>query len=549
VMNCHVDTFVKDRYPEQSHLPELILDPHLIDLRTHINAAVALLDDTIERGHGHRTAVVADDGIWTFSQLLEDVSRASAVFQAAGVVPGNRILLRGPNNGWLVIAWLATLRAGAIAVTTHPMLRRVELDAMLSVAAPTVAVVDHRFLTEWQETSFAGATIEYGSTVHDSLEVRTRSIDHTVEPAQTAATEPAILAFTSGTTGKPKATIHSHRDILTIADTFSSHILQPTCVDVFSGSPPLAFTFGLGGLVIFPFRVGACTVLIEQASPPMLLAAVEQHGISCLFTAPTAYRAMLKSIAGTDVSSLRVCVSAGEALPASTRDAWLQATGINLTDGIGATELLHIFIAASDKGIRPGWVGKCVPGYTAQVLDDDLLPVPFGTPGRLAVKGPTGCRYLDDPRQAEYVREGWNLTGDIFIQSPDGYFQFVSRADDMIVSSGYNIAAPEVEQALLSHPAVAEVAVIGLPDDDRGRIVAAFIVLSDTCEPSDDLQEALKTHVRAAIAPYKYPRSVRFVGSLPRTATGKLQRGRIETELCPSLEAEPQRLGGRPARG
>jgi 2-aminobenzoate-CoA ligase len=344
----------------------------------------------------------------------------------------------------------------------------------------------------------------------------------------TAAQDVALLAFTSGTTGKPKATMHTHQDVLAIADTFSAHIVKPTADDVFAGSPPLAFTFGLGGLVIFPMRVGASSVLLEAGSPANVLSAIAEHGVTCLFTAPTAYRAMLPLISEDNVSTLRRCISAGETLPEATWHAWRDATGLPLIDGIGATEMLHIFISAADEDIVPGSTGKAVPGYHAMVVDENLEPVSPGVPGRLAVRGPTGCRYLDDERQRVYVQGGWNITGDIYTEDEQGYFRYLARADDMIVSSGYNIAAPEVENALLSHPAVAEVAVVGAPDEDRGVVVKAFVVLLAGNNADDGMRKQLQDHVKRVIAPYKYPRQVEFVGELPKTTTGKLQRHRLK---------------------
>jgi 2-aminobenzoate-CoA ligase len=495
-----------------------------------INACVELLDRTIEIHGEERTAFTADDGTWTYGELLADVQRCASVLRSAGVEPGTRVLLRAPNNGWLVIAWLATLRLGGVAVTTAPLLRAMELDPIVDISVPSLAVVDHRFLDEWEKvTGFSGSTITVGSGTPDSLESRARAADPLMEVADTAAEDIALLAFTSGTTGKPKSTMHEHQDILAIADTFSAHIVKPTPDDVFGGSPPLAFTYGLGGLVIFPMRVGASAVLLENGAPPLLLAAIGKQRITCLFTAPTAYRAMISMLPEHDVSSLRRCVSAGETLPESTWRSWFDATGVPLIDGIGATEMLHIFISAADDDIRPGSTGRVVPGYEAAVLDSDLMPVAPGTVGRLAVRGPTGCRYLADDRQAVYVQGGWNITGDLYTVDADGYFTYVSRADDLIVSSGYNIAAPEVENALLMHPAVAEVAVVGVPDRDRGTVVKAFVRCADGHTGSDALARELQEHVKATIAPYKYPRVVEFVGELPKTVTGKLQRHRLKS--------------------
>lgn len=522
----HRDTFARDRLPDRDLWPVLLREPG----EPRLNACVELLDRTIEIHGADRPALIAADGSWTYGELLSDVQRCARVLADAGVEPGTRVLLRAPNNGWLVIAWLATLRLGGVVVTTAPLLRSMELDPIVEMSEPGVAVVDHRFLEDWEKVSgFQGTTIIVGSGAPDSLETRARAAQVSTDVADTAADDIALLAFTSGTTGRPKATMHEHQDILFIADTFSAHIVKPSKDDVFGGSPPLAFTFGLGGLVVFPMRVGASAVLLENGAPPHLLAAIAEHRITCLFTAPTAYRAMVPMLGDHDVSSLRRCVSAGETLPEATWQAWFDATGIKLIDGIGATELLHIFISASDDDIRPGTTGRVVPGYQALVLDDDLTPVPAGSVGRLAVRGPTGCRYLADDRQSVYVQGGWNITGDLYILDEDGYFTYVSRSDDLIVSSGYNIAAPEVENALLTHPAVAEAAVVGIPDADRGMVVAAFVRCAEGHTGSEALVVELQDHVKTTIAPYKYPRSIAFVDELPKTVTGKLQRHRLKS--------------------
>lgn len=528
---AHTDTFARDRLPPRDAWPVLLRDISWLDYPEQLNASVELLDKSIERFGADRTAFITADGTWTYGELLKDVCRCANALESAGLIPGNRVVLRIPNNGWLVIAWLAVLRAGGIPVTTVPLLRAGELTPIVEISEPNLAIVDHRFLEEWEKVSvFTGVTIVSGGDSADSLQhlARAASVDH--EAVRTSRDDVALLAFTSGTTGRPKSTMHQHRDILAIADTFSAHVVKPTSDDVFAGSPPLAFTFGLGGLVIFPMRVGAASVLLESGGPPHLLDAIEEYGVTCLFTAPTAYRAILGSLEGRNISSLRRCVSAGEALPEATWQAWFETTGNRLIDGIGATEMLHIFISAADEDIKPGTTGRPVPGYEAAVLDQDLQPVPDGEHGRLGVRGPTGCRYLADDRQGVYVQGGWNLTGDIYVRDSEGYFTYISRADDLIVSSGYNIAAPEVENALLLHPAVAEVAVIGVPDADRGTVVKAFVRLNDPGQASDDLIRELQDHVKATIAPYKYPRLVDFVNELPKTATGKLQRHRLKAE-------------------
>jgi 2-aminobenzoate-CoA ligase len=448
--------------------------------------------------------------------------------EEAGLVPGNRVLLRGPNNPWLVAAWFGVLKAGGVAVTTMPLLRAGELRTITDIADVKLAVCDHRFITDLETAAVPGlTTLLYGGSKPDDLTQLTARKPAAFDNVATAADDVCMLAFTSGTTGKPKATMHFHRDVLAIADTFSHHVLHPTPDDLFAGSPPLAFTFGLGQAVVFPLRAGAATYLMEQPSPAGLLAAVEAQRITVLATAPTAYRAMIPDLQVARVDSLRACVSAGETLPRATWEAVHEASGIRLIDGIGSTEMLHIFISAAGEEIRPGSTGRAVPGYLAEVQDPDGRRVPFGELGRLAVKGPTGCRYLRGDRQAEYVRDGWNVTGDVYAQDADGYFHYQARADDMIVSSGYNIAGPEVEEALLRHPAVAETAVIGVPDEDRGMIVKAVVVLRAGATLGAEPAKTLQDFVKSQIAPYKYPRLIEFADALPRTATGKLQRFRL----------------------
>jgi 2-aminobenzoate-CoA ligase len=524
----HVDTFAADNLPPFAEWPELIgLDSYGYPER--LNASVELLEGTITRHGADRPAIIGADSSWSYGEVHDLVSRAANVLVDAGVQPGNRVLLRGPNNPWLAISWLAVLRVGGVVVTTMPMLRVGELEKVVQIAQVQFAIVDHRYLEEWEAAAgFDGITIAYGGDSDADLTARCAAASSLNVPCDTYAEDVALLAFTSGTTGGPKSTMHFHRDILLIADTYSAHVIAPTTDDVFAGSPPIAFTFGLGGLVIFPLRAGASTVLLEAASPPVLLEEITKHGITCLFTAPTAYRAMMASLPEGGLPSLRRCISAGEHLPQATWQAWRDATGLELIDGIGATEMLHIFISARVDDMVPGATGKPVPGFIAQVVDENLEPVPVGTPGRLAVKGPLGCRYLADSRQGVYVQGGWNITGDIFVIDENGHFHYVSRSDDMIVSSGYNIAAPEVENALMLHAAVAETAVIGAPDADRGLIVKAFVVPAAGFEPDAALVKELQDHVKATIAPYKYPRAIEFVTELPRTATGKLQRFRLK---------------------
>lgn len=531
--SSYLDSFTSDGLPSRDQWPAFIRDLPAVQYPDRINASVELLDSSIKLVGRNKTAVIADDGVWTYGELLDDVCRTAHVLIDAGLQSGNRVLLRAPNTGWLTIAWLAVLRAGGVVVTTIPMLRSGEIMQQTEVSEPNLAIVDHRYLKDWHSAGTESIlTIVVGDNSPQSLETLSAAKPKHFEPYDSLASDICMLAFTSGTTGKPKATMHSHSDVIAIADTFSAEVVKPTPADIFCGTPPVAFTFGLGALLVFPLRVGATTVLLEAASPPNLLKAIEQHKITCIFTSPTAYRAMLKMIDTADLTSLRRCISAGEALPEFVWHEWHNATGVPLIDGIGATEMLHIFISASDSDIRPGFTGKAVPGYEAAVFDENLEILPPGVPGRLGVRGPTGCRYLMDGRQELYVQNGWNLTGDIYEMTVDGYFRYMARADDMIVSSGYNIAAPEVENALLSHESVAEVAVVGVPDVDRGCVVKAFVVLtpSFTGRDSDGVRELiaiLQDHVKMTIAPYKYPRLIEFTADLPKSATGKLQRQRL----------------------
>ena len=434
---------------------------------------------------------------------------------------GNRILLRGPNNPWVVICWLATLRVGAVAVTTMPLLRASELTTIAGIARIDLAIYDDRFGDELDRADLGNAA----KVGYAELEAAAgNESDDPFPSADTAADDVALLAFTSGTTGRPKATMHFHRDVLAIADTVGKHVFRIVADDVVTGTPPLAFTFGLGGLLVFPMRVGASTLLLEKVTPAELADHIERHHVTACFTAPTGYRAMVASGNGEKLRGLRRAISAGEHLPKATWQRFYDVTGVRLIDGIGSTELLHVFVCAADDDIRPGTTGRAVPGYRATILDDAGNPAPVGTPGRLAIKGPTGCRYLDDDRQGNYVQHGWNLTGDVFVQDADGYFTYVARGDDMIISSGYNIAGPEVEEALNAHPAVAECAVVGVPDEARGQIVTAYVVLADGYHGDDALRAELQDFVKQSIAPYKYPRALEFVPALPRTSTGKIQR-------------------------
>ncbi|HET7419194.1 MAG TPA: benzoate-CoA ligase family protein [Candidatus Dormibacteraeota bacterium] len=527
--SAHVDTFTRENLPPREQWPEFIFTLPELAYPPALNCAVDLLDRHVESGSGTRPCLLTDEESWTYAELLEKSNQiAHALVDEMGLVPGNRVLLRGPNNPWLVASWFGVIKAGGVAVTTMPLLRQRELETMIDIAAVEMAICDHRFAGDLDAASPDGfQTFTYGGPGEDDLTTVAARKKRTFKDVATAADDVCMLAFTSGTTGKPKATMHFHRDVLAIADTFSRHVLEPSRDDVFAASPPLAFTFGLGQSVIFPLRAGASVYLLEQPSPKKLLEAVERHRITVLATAPTAYRAMLADLPAADISSLRACVSAGETLPKATWEAVHDASGLRIIDGIGSTELLHIFISAAGDDIRPGSTGRAVPGYVAEIQDGDGRKVPDGELGRLAVKGPTGCRYLRGDRQTTYVDHGWNITGDVYVRDADGYFHYQARADDMIVTAGYNIAGPEVEEALLRHPAVAEAAVVGVPDEQRGMLVKAVVVLHKEADLGPEPAKTLQDFVKSQIAPYKYPRVVEFADALPRTPTGKLQRFRL----------------------
>ncbi len=522
--SAHRDSFCGDNLPPRAQWPRFLLDRPEYRYPARLNCAVELLDRNIARGRGDHPAVVTPAETLTYRQLAERVNRiAHVLVHRLGLVPGNRVLLRSANNAWMVAACFAVLKAGGVLVATMPLLRAKELGQMCRKARISHALCDARLAEELRKAE--APDLRHLVTWGDgTLEAMCAAASPDFAACETAAEDVCLIGFTSGSTGEPKGTMHAHRDMLAICDGYSAQVLRPEPGDVFIGSPPLAFTFGLGGLVLFPFRVGATAVLLERAPPEELPAAIERFRATICFTAPTAYRVMAGLAAQHDLSSLRKCVSAGEALPKPVFEAWQAATGLKLMDGIGATEMLHIFIAAREDQIRPGATGLPVPGYVARVVDAAGHEVPRGTPGRLAVQGPTGCRYLADPRQAQYVQDGWNITGDTYVQDEDGYFWYQARNDDMIVSAGYNIAGPEVEAALLTHPAVAECGVVGAPDAERGMVVRAYVVPRPGHAPDAALAKALQDHVKAEIAPYKYPRSVVFVDRLPRTETGKLQR-------------------------
>lgn len=528
---AHVDTFARDHRPPPGQRPDRLFSLPGLRYPATLNCARELIDTTIDRYGADRPALLGEDGTWTYGELRDQVARVARVLtDDLGVVPGNRVLLRGPNSPWLAACWLGIVSAGAIAVPVVPVLRSGELRTIAEIAHITHALCDVRSLDDLHKAEIPGlTTIAYG-TAAEPAELQRLAAAHPPEftPVATAADDICLIAFTSGTTGRPKGCMHAHRDVLAIADTFSVHVLAPEPDDVFTGSPPLAFTYGLGGALVFPLRAGASSLLLARSTPDVLPEMVARYGVTVLFTAPTAYRALLARPGATAMlTTLRRCVSAGEKLPRAVWEDWLAETGLKIIDGIGSTEMLHIFIGCAGDDIRPGSTGRPVPGYEARVVDDDGHDVPDGEPGHLAVRGPTGCMYLDDPRQAAYVHDGWNLTGDTYVRDADGYFWHQARSDDMIISAGYNIAGPEVEEALLRHPDVAEAAVVGLPDVARGQLVTAFVVLRDPADASERKKRELQEFTKSEIAPYKYPRAVEFLEALPRTATGKLQRYRL----------------------
>ncbi|MFA7279459.1 MAG: AMP-binding protein [Sterolibacterium sp.] len=530
--SVHIDTFARDHLPPPEQWPEFRFDLPQLQYPARLNCAAELLDRVVENGHGERIALRTPDVAWSYRQLLARANRIAQVLQKdLALVPGNRVLLRGPNNPMMAACWLAVIKAGCIAVATMPLLRAKELGQIVDKAAIGVALCDARLLDELRLAHEASASLKQVLTFNNS---GPNSIEHLManksddfDNVDTASDDVALIAFTSGTTGQPKGTMHFHRDVLSMCDCFPRSILESGPEDIFCGTPPIAFTFGLGGMLCFPLHVGATTVLVEKLLPETLLQTIQDNRATICFTAPTFWRLMAPLAKHYDLSSLKKCVSAGEALPDATRQLWRKTTGIEIIDGIGATEMIHIFISHTPESVRRGATGYAIPGYRACIVDDEGKLLPPGTVGRLAVQGPTGCRYLDDTRQSDYVQDGWNLTGDAYKMDADGYFFYQARTDDMIISAGYNIAGPEIEEVLMRHPEVAECAVVGQPDNERGQRVAAYVVLRDPGLASPALVRELQDYVKGEIAPYKYPRQVEFVAVLPRTETGKLQRFRL----------------------
>jgi 2-aminobenzoate-CoA ligase len=537
IRSAHVDSFARDNLPPPAQWPDFVFALPELHYPERFNCVTELLDRWIAAGRGGEPCLLSMAENLTYAELAERVNRiANVLVRDLGLVAGDRVLLRAPNNPMLVAAYLAVIKAGGVVVATMPLLRAKEIGHALAKAKIRFALCDARLADEMEKAKAAApalARVVYWGRVPGALDTLMMQPGYdTFAACDTAADDVCLIGFTSGTTGEPKGTMHFHRDMLATCDTYGRHVLRAGAHDRFIGSPPIAFTFGLGGLVLFPLRVGASSVLLERATPDDLATAIALWQATVVFTAPTAYRAMLAKIGGHDISSLRKCVSAGEALPKATFDAWLAATGVKIMDGIGATEMLHIFIGSPEEDIRPGATGRPVPGYEAKVIDANGNEVPPGTIGRLAVRGPTGCRYLADERQRKYVENGWNVTGDTYVMDADGWFWYQARSDDMIISSGYNIAGPEVEAVLLAHPAVAECGVVGAADPERGQIVKAFVVLRSGQAGDAAMTRTLQDYVKATIAPYKYPRAIEYVASLPRTETGKLQRFALRSQAA-----------------
>ncbi|WP_281891439.1 AMP-binding protein [Limnohabitans sp. TEGF004] len=541
--SSHVDTFARDRLPPKEQWPLFIFDRPEIQYAEQLNVANELVDRHVIAGNGKLPALHGQSPLgpftWTYEQLQQQVDRIAHVLVSdMGLVSGNRLLLRGANSPMTAACWLAGIKAGLVLVPTMPLLRSAELQKIIDKAQITAALCAASLADELDHcldplhphnTPSLQKILHFGGTSSSTcLEEKMFRHNADFQACTTSRDDVCLIAFTSGTTGVPKGTMHFHRDILAMCDLFPRHFLEMTSRDIVCGTPPLAFTFGLGGLLTFPLRYGASSILIEKYTPLSLLETISQYRATQCYTAPTFYRQMAQIAPQFDLSCLRHPISAGEALPDATRELWKKSTGQEITDGIGGTEMIHIYIASAGKHVKPGCLGYTVPGYRTQIVDDQMNPLPPGVPGRLAVRGPTGCRYLDDTRQRDYVKNGWNLPGDTFIMDEQGYFRYLARNDDMIVSAGYNIASPEVENALLEHPAIAECGVIGTPDEDRGQIVTAFVVLKEGYVGSTQMEMALQQFVKDNFAPYKYPRKIIFVDQLPRTETGKVQRFKLQ---------------------
>ncbi len=532
----YVDSFARDNLPPAELWPELEFTTELLQYPDRLNAATEIIDVPAS-AWPHRPALRTPDGVeWTYSELLARANQVARVLtEDLDLIPGNRVLLRSPNNPWTVAAWLGVLKSGGIPVTSFSALRARDLTPVVEKTLPVIALVDHRFVEDVDLVREAVApalvVVPFGGDTAFDLVARAVAKPATFTNVETAADDVALLCPTSGTTGVPKVCMHFHRDLLSIDNTFSRHVLALNSDDIVACSAPLAFTFGLGMLVVFPLRVGACALLTESTTPAELADVVAETGVTVLATAPTAYRAILNSGKGSQLQGLRIAVSAGEHISRQVWEHLHDGLGLEVIDGIGGTELLHIFISAAGGDVRRGATGKPLPGYRAAILDPNGAELPAGQEGRLAVIGPVGCRYLADSRQRQYVVNGWNVTGDTFVRDEDGYYYYEARTDNMIVSSGYNIGGPEVEAAIDEHPDVVEAAVVGAPDADRGSIVCAFVVLKDGVVGDAAKAREIQTFVKQTLAPYKYPREVRFVDALPRNVSGKLQHNRLRAQL------------------
>lgn len=522
----HQDSFARDNLPAADQMPDFVFDLPELEFPQRLNAAALLLDEKIAQGLGGKIALYCDEEQWSYGRLLETANRiAHVLIDDMEVIPGNRVLLRSFNNPMMVACWFAVLKVGAIAVSTMPLLRARDLVPVINKASIGHALCDSRLSEELVAAQKEAPVLENILLFTEAeLEQRMAGKSAEFDTVDTSATDVALIAFTSGTTGRPKGCMHYHRDIMAMCHCVGDRLLGLDEKDVIIGSPPIAFTFGLGALVTFPLYAGASSILLEKTSPDIYLQAIQKFRATASFTAPTAYRALLDKVEEVDLSSLHLCVSAGEHLPLPTYNSWLEKTGLQLIDGIGATEMIHIFLSATGTDIHPGSTGRAIAGYEACIMDEQMNKLPAGKVGRLAVKGPTGCKYLADSRQEKYARNGWNITGDTYHMDEEGYFWFCARNDDMIVSSGYNIGGPEVEEALLDHAAVHECAVVGIPDEARGQLVKAFVVLVEGQHSSQALTQEIQDFVKATLAPYKYPRRIDYVRELPKTETGKIQR-------------------------
>ena len=524
------DNFAQNNLPEPSFQPDyLFLDLPQFNHPENLNCVERLLDDHIANGKGSNVCLKTFSETWTYNDLFEKSNQiAHVLVDDLGLQPGNRVLLRSCNNPMMVACWFAILKVGGIVVATMPLLRSKELKTLIDCAEISHVICDSSLADEINlvKSDFLKSVSFYRNGSIDEL---MQSKPKTFQNYNTKADDVAIIGFTSGTTGNPKMTAHYHKDILNICEAFPNYSLQPTENDIFTGSPPIGFTFGLGGLVLFPMYFGASSFLIEKPSPDVLLEVIQNEKITICFTAPTAWRILTEKSKDYDLSSLRRCISAGETLPFKIWEDWYNATGLKIIDGIGATEMLHIFISSNQENMKPGSTGIAITGYEAKIIDKNGNDVPYDSPGRLAVRGITGCKYLNRPeKQQEYVENGWNITGDIFKQDQDGYFWFVARGDDMIISSGYNIAAIEVESVLLTHNEILECAVVGLPDEERGMLVCANIVLKNQANASTELAKNIQNWFKENAAPYKYPRVINFLDKLPKTETGKIQRFKLK---------------------